>query len=137
MYDLEGLTSLRVPDSLLTATMAQMRICRQQNAPIHTPSALPQVGNTYEPQVRDVRYISMKMQVRMNCTEKTIAQISEYTVCDASVNGNHHITVSVPATLNYSLHWTRDRYGVWFHFAAEASLKSLINEHFHITLTIT
>lgn len=40
------LTCFRVPVSLQMATMAQMRICRQQVAPMHTPKALPHSGNT-------------------------------------------------------------------------------------------
>lgn len=43
------LTSFSVPVSLLMATMAQMRIWRQQVAPMHTPIAFPQRGYTYDP----------------------------------------------------------------------------------------
>lgn len=40
------LTSFSVPVSLQMATTAHMRICRQQVAPMHAPSALPQRGYT-------------------------------------------------------------------------------------------
>lgn len=39
-------TSFRVPVSLLMATTPQMRICRQQVAPMHAPKAFPHCGYT-------------------------------------------------------------------------------------------
>lgn len=42
----ETQTSFSVPVSLLMATMAQMRICKQLTVAMHTPSALPHRGYT-------------------------------------------------------------------------------------------
>lgn len=42
----ETLTSFSVPVSLLMATMAQMRICKQLTVAMHTPNALPHRGYT-------------------------------------------------------------------------------------------
>lgn len=42
----ETQTSFSVPVSLLMATTAQMRICKQLTVAMHTPSALPHRGYT-------------------------------------------------------------------------------------------